>query len=507
VSEAIAASEDAGWRSPGARLILLALVLTAARLAAAGAIHLTEDEAYYRLWAQHLQFGYFDHPPMIAWWIRAGSLIAGDTPLGVRLLPALASGLNTWLIGDLARRLGAEPRTALRAALWYNATITVCVGGILALPDAPASLFWTLTLWCLARAWPGMRPGWWAAAGVAAGLAVLSKYSALFLAPGVVLWLLLTPGGPAALRRPGPWLAAALAGGLFAVNVAWNAGHHWESFDKQFGRVAPQGLEPAHLAEFLAAQFLLLTPLIAVFAGLGAWRIWRGRKSPQGQPLMLLAATSAPFLVYLMAHSLHDRVQGHWPVPLFSALAICAAVAAPQGATGLARFIRTLTPSIGYAIGAATLLIVALPTPALFGPRDPLLAVRGWPQFARDIEAVRLRAGAAWVGTESYGVYSQLSYENAIRAPLLEVIERDRYRRDAGQIPDFTHPGLIVDISRRMKVQDVGRCFAQVTPVAELGRAGGTSKNQRYSAYLVSQPKREVWGRGCPEEIRPGVWR
>src|SRR6185503_14028638 len=96
----------------GRGILLLALGLTALRLAAAGTIHLTEDEAYYRLWAQHLQLGYLDHPQMIAWWIRAGELVAGDTPLGVRLLPALATGITTWLVGDLARRLGLSAPTA-----------------------------------------------------------------------------------------------------------------------------------------------------------------------------------------------------------------------------------------------------------------------------------------------------------------------------------------------------------------------------------------------------------
>ena len=198
---------------------------------------------------------------MVAWWIRLGTLVCGDTPLGVRLAPALASGLNTWLIGDLAlvlgaRAVGAQPRTAFRAALWYNATITVCLGAMLAIPDAPASLFWTITLCCLARTRPeaadeDARTGWWLAAGLAAGLAVMSKYSALFLAPGVLLWLAVTPGGWKALRRPGPWLAAAIAIAVFAPNVIWNAQNHWESFTKQFGRVAPHGMSPAHVAEFL----------------------------------------------------------------------------------------------------------------------------------------------------------------------------------------------------------------------------------------------------------------
>ena len=499
---------DAGRAFDSRRAILwLALGLTLIRLVAGASIHLTEDEAYYRLWAQHLQLGYFDHPPMVAWWIRLGSLICGDTPLGVRLVPALAAGLNTWLIGDLARTLGASPRTAFRAALWYNATITVCLGAMLAIPDAPASLFWTITLCCLARTRPELgepRTGWWLAAGLAAGLAVMSKYSALFLAPGVLLWLAATPGGLKSLRRPGPWLAAVVAVAVFSPNVIWNAQNHWESFSKQFGRVAPEGFSPAHVAEFLAAQFLLLTPAIAILAGMGVARGWKG--GPVN--LRLPIAASAPFAAYLLLHSLHDRVQGHWPVPLFGALAICAAVAADGlGERRWADWVRRLTPVPGFATLAAVLAILALPAPGTIARYDPMLQLRGWPGFARAIEAERIRAGAAWVGTQSYGVYSQLEFEGGIHAPLLQVTDRDRYWKAGATVPDFTRPGLIVDLSRRLKVEDVHRCFTGVTPVAEINRAGSPRKNEHYSAYLVSGPKRDVWLVGCPVQIHPGVWR
>jgi 4-amino-4-deoxy-L-arabinose transferase-like glycosyltransferase len=498
-------------RSPalgsGRGVLLLALALTALRLAAAGAIHLTEDEAYYRLWAQHLQLGYLDHPPMIAWWIRAGETIAGDTPLGVRLLPVLGSGLSTWLIGDLARRLGAQPGAAFRAGLWYNATLTVCVGGMLAIPDAPASLFWMLTLWTLARFREQRRAAWWLAAGLAAGLAVLSKYSGLFLAPGVLLWLLLVPGGRAELRKPGPWAAAVVAGLAFAANVAWNSQHHWLTFVKQFGRVAPHGFSPGLLVEFLGGQFLLFTPLMAAYAIKGVGRGWRTRSDPGAVQLVLPLATSAPFAAYLLLHSLHDRVQAHWPAPLFGALAICAAVAAEgSGETRAGRLTRGLAPALGFAAGAAAFVLMALPAPTVLGRFDPTLALRGWPQFATDVEQLRARTGAAWVGTESYGVYSQLKAEGRISAPLLEVVERDRYW-SSDPHPDFTRPGLIVDISRRMKAQDVLRCFTAVAPAGELARADGLGRNQRYTAFLVSGPRRDVWTRGCPDQISPGVWR
>ncbi|MFI4964777.1 MAG: ArnT family glycosyltransferase [Caulobacterales bacterium] len=500
-------SRSAAW-GPGRSVLLLALGLTALRLVAAGSIHLTEDEAYYRLWAQHLQLGYLDHPPMTAWWIRAGVTAFGDTPLGVRLVAVLASGLTTWLIGDLAARLGAGPRTAFRAALWYNATLTVCLGGMLAIPDTPASLFWTLTLWTLARFWASRRAAWWLAAGGAAGLAVMSKYSGLFLAPGVLLWLLLIPGGRDELKKPGPWSAVAIAALVFAPNVAWNAQHHWITFAKQFGRVAPHGLALAHVGDFIGVQILLFTPLMAVFAALGARQGWRERaQAPQVQ-LVLPVATSAPFAAYLLLHSLHDRVQGHWPVPLFGALAICAAVAAGRfGTTRRARALRALAPAVGYVAAATAFAVMALPSPNFLGGLDPTLPLRGWPQFARDVEQRRVATGAAWVGTQSYGVFSQLDDEHRTAAPLLQVVDRDRYWADDPGRPDFSRPGLIVDLSRRLIRDNILRCFTKVEPAGELTRAGGLTRNQRYSAFLVSGPRRDVWIQGCPDEVSPGVWR
>ena len=69
------------------------------------------------------------------------------------------------------------------------------------------------------------------------------------------------------LRTPWPWLAAVIAAGVFSLNVAWNAEHHWATFAKQFGRVGAGRFAPRYLGELLGAQFLLLNPLVVVLAG------------------------------------------------------------------------------------------------------------------------------------------------------------------------------------------------------------------------------------------------
>jgi 4-amino-4-deoxy-L-arabinose transferase-like glycosyltransferase len=472
------------------------IALLAARIGLAGAVHLTEDEAYYRLWAQAPALGYYDHPPMVAWWIWLGVRLAGDNPLGVRLLPILACAATTALIYDLARLAGAERATAARAGLWYNATLLVAAGGFLAVPDSPAALFWVLSLWAAFRAMrdggeSGAAAAWWLAAGAAAGLATLSKYSALFLGPGMLIWLSSTTAGRRRLRTAGPWLAMAVAAGLFALNIGWNASHHWLTFAKQFGRVTPHWFAPRYLLEFVATQALLLNPVLAAFF----LRVRRGPALAKAWPFL---ATSIPFVGYLLAHSLHDRIQAHWPAPVYPALALCAAFAA-DGASGAWRVARVAVPSFALAACASAGLYAALPLAGAPLPVDPALPVRGWSAFARTVEGLRRANGAAWVGTTSYGLAAELADEPEIDAPILQVSERERWLGlRQGAWADTGQPGLLIDLARRIDVPGLRGCFARVQPLGFVDRGPVGEKPKRYAAVIVAAPRTDVVRDGCP---------
>lgn len=462
------------------------------RLFAAGLIHLTEDEAYYRIWSLSPAFGYFDHPPMIAWWIWLGRHIAGDNALGVRLIPVLASAVSTLIVFDLARLVGAGERTAARAGVWFNATLLVGAGAMLAIPDAPASLFWQLTLWTVLKGLKGEKAwAWWIAAGATAGLACISKYSGLFLAPGVLLVLAFTERGRAQLKTPWPWCAAIIAVAIFSLNLWWNAEHHWLSFVKQFGRAAPHRLTGGFILELIAGQFLLLNPLIAIFA---VRALTRKPKWLDLDGAWLFAAFSAPFVAYLLLHSLHDRVQAHWPSPLYPAFAICAALAAdnlkPRGVFARLRF---ATPILGIGLTALALLYVMLPLESRAG--DPAHEVRGWPAFGQRVDALRAQRGAAWIGTVSYGEAAQLSATSTVKAPVIEIGERDRYAiLSHPPTADLSKPGVVIDLKRRLTLPMLGQCFANVTALGELDRT--PDRHGKYEAFLVSSPKQIVEG-GC----------
>jgi len=494
-------------RTVAVAIVLILLV----RLVFAAIIPLTEDEAYYRLWSMRLQWGYFDHPPMIAWWMALGRTLVGDTALGLRLLPVLANAAIAFLLIDTVRRLGLGERPALRAGLWLNATLLIGTGAMLAVPDAPAALFWTLSLWALTRAVendPQHPPsqarvlGWWAVAGVAAGLAVLSKYSALFLAPGILLWLCTTAENRRRLLTPGPWLAAVVAVAIFLPHVVWNAEHGWVSVIKQFGRVEPKTFDPKHLGEFLGGQYVLLNPIIAVLAAIA---VFRDRLAILKSPAALLVWSALPFLAYLVLHSLHDRVQAHWPVPVYGALVGLAAVAADRLRAG--GFWQRAVPVLGFGLAALSMILMAFP--AFDGVSGKAMRpLRGWPDFANAVQ-VQIDASeggqlpAAWVGTTSYGLAAQLASEPGITAPIVQLNDRARYDYlPPVPAPDFSRPGLVVDLPRRLTAEDLRTCFAEVEALPPIQR-NAASPNPRahvpYAVFRVARPIRSESG-GCSRD-------
>jgi 4-amino-4-deoxy-L-arabinose transferase-like glycosyltransferase len=471
--------------------VLLVLCL---RLILAGSLHLTEDEAYYRAWSQVPALGYYDHPPMIAWWIWLGRRAAGNTPLGVRLLPSLAVAAGSFLAFDLARVLGASRRTALRGMVWYNATLLVAAGGFLAIPDAPAAFFWLASLVCLARAHRAGHLIWWLGAGAAAGLATLSKYSALFLAPGVFLWLVSSPEGRRALRGSGPWVALAVAAALFSLNVGWNATHHWATFAKQFARIAPHRFAPGNLVDLAVGQALLLNPLIALFL---VRRLIR-RPAGGGEGDALLALTCLPFAVYLVIHALHDRVQAHWPSILYPALALIAAFAASgDSARSLWGRLRGAVPLFTGVVVAFALVLLVLPDLGAPLPVDPARPLRDWSGFSSALARLRMREGAAWIGTTSYGLAAQLLAEPDIGAPVLQISERERWRGLRPSGANLARPGLVVDLARRIDLAALRACFRQVDALGDLTRAAPGEKGRVYEAVLVAKPRRDILNHGC----------
>jgi 4-amino-4-deoxy-L-arabinose transferase-like glycosyltransferase len=456
--------------------------VTLARLVVAAATPLAPDEAYYWVWSKALAPGYLDHPPMIALWIRAGTWLVGDTALGIRLFGPMTAALGSVLLVRAGNDLLPGRSAGVVAAVLLNATLLCGVGSVTATPDTPLLFFWTAALWALARAFATGRGGWWLVAGAAAGLALDSKYTAALLTPAVLAWLLAVPSLRPWLRRPHPWIAAALALLLFLPVVTWNAGHGWASFVKQGGRSGDW--QPARAAQFLSeligGQIGFATPLIAVLLGGGivvaARRAWRGDPAWT----LLAALTLIPAAAFVQ-HAVGDRVQANWPSVMYPAASVAAA-----GLSG--SWVRLRAPAVGLGL-AMTVLVwlqgVAAPL-ALPMQLDPtLLRVGGWEALAVALQAAARREGAAFVVSDNYGHAALLARLLPADIPVLSIDPRWRLfdLRDATPMI-VGRTGLLLRSARRDD-SPAAADWSAITPLGLLSRSRGRMTAEAFRLYRV----------------------
>src|SRR6266853_137183 len=266
-------------------LTILALVVL--RLVAAAFTPITFDEAYYWMWSKSLAGGYYDHPPMVAFVIRLGTMIAGDTELGVRLASILLALPMSWAVYRSAAILFGGQRVAATAAILLNVTLMAAVGTLIVTPDAPLLVASSFVLFFLAKVLETGRGAWWLAVGAAVGAALLSKYTALFFGPAILIWLVAVPKLRRWLISPWPYFGGLVSLAIFSPVIVWNADHHWVSFIKQIGRARIEDYRVGFIGELVPTQVAFATPLVFILGAMGLHALaWRSEGERQARVLI-----------------------------------------------------------------------------------------------------------------------------------------------------------------------------------------------------------------------------
>ncbi len=419
----------------GVAFLLLAVGLLAIlRAVLAAQADLAEDEAYYWLWSTHLAAGYYDHPPMIAYWIRAGTAIFGKTAFGVRFVGLLSVLAGSYLLYRASFSLLGSRAAAWLAVLWLNATLLLNAASIVATPDTPLAFFATLTLFALAKLIETGRGAWWYAVGVALGLAFMSKYTAVLLLPGIFIWMIALPENRRWFAKAQPYLGALIAAVIVAPVFYWNYTHEWASFAKQ----AAHGVKdkPANallsVAEFLGGQAGLATPLIFGFCIFGSFyalvRGWK-RREPAW---LLLGASAAPVFLFFLLHAAGQKIQPNWPGFVYPAAILAGvhsfvAYAKEREVPQWAAVSFRLAPWAAIAFTAATFFQLGLGLLPLDARKDPTTRLKGWAQLGAKAAGFAQRQGAAAILTANYASTGELAFYGPRDVPVLQIDERIRY--------------------------------------------------------------------------------
>ena len=489
---------------------LTILTLVALRLVAAAWTPLTFDEAYYWMWSKHLAGGYYDHPPMVALVIRAGTMIAGDTELGVRLVSILLAIPMSYAVYRTAAILFGGQRVAATATILLNSTLMAAVGTIIVTPDSPSLVAASFVLFFLAKLLETGQGVWWLAVGVAVGCALLSKYTAMFFGPAILIWLLVVPRQRRWLLTPWPYLGAIVAFAVFSPVIIWNAEHDWVSFLKQIkGRVRIEEFRLAYIGELIPTQIAFATPLVFILAAMGLHALAR-RKVGAMPARALVNAMFWTTTVYFVWHSLHARVEADWFAPVYPAFAIAAAVAAhlvrwePRWQR-VADFCLRWAAPVGLVMFVA--LIVQANTGWLSGYRRDA-TVRsvgvGWRELADGIETVRKWTGATCVLAPDYGTTAWLAFYLPKGTCVAQRTQRIRWA-NMGEptAAELAGPLLYVDEVKPRAQLFLKDSFGRIEQVTELPRRRGPLLIETYTITLLSDPLGDVFDRSPPPELLP----
>ena len=433
--------------------ILLPVVLI--KVAIAYGLPMTGDEAYFVLWGKHLDFGYYDHPPM-AGWMMALQLLVSDHHLWLRV-----PGLVTELIIAAALYALFRPVDAIKAR-WLALLFTLSplsLINVFTLTDTGCILFAALAFVAAARGLLTQHIRWAVLAGVSLGLAFLSKYFAVFLGLGFVIFYAFA--GRRFWRHGLVLVLVAIPFGL--LNLYWNYTHCWSNLlFNLVNRNAGGGFGWQSLLAYLGMMGYVILP--PIWLALRAAQQQRSSLRANLQPVISLAATLSwtAGLGFLWV-SLSKDIGLHW-VLWFYPMVLVLLLPLP-----VARWAK-LTKIVSWvSVVHVVVLLGILYAPFSVWKSQPrvqwyLLAMTEAPAILKQArtEADELQAGAwqpAWeaasarkslgvdalvpdqpkaeraIATLSYSSASVLAYQ--VREPVMVMGEGAKYARQDDSLTDF----------------------------------------------------------------------
>ena len=302
------------------------LAALALRCWIAATFPITGDEAYFYGWGRYPDWGYYDHPPMVGWWIAALLHGVGDSTFIIRwpatLLPLALGGLIGWAVAPLGRERAAWAVLLfwLAPINWLNALITTDTP-LMLWSVASVTVLWRAELMPDARRAAALH----ALSGLLLGLAFLSKYFAVVLGLAYAAYFL---GWRRERWRSFALLVlCALPGPL--INLWWNMGHGWANIMfNAFNRNEGESFSWDKPGLYLLTWAYLLTPG-------WLWLGWRQRQTlwpalgrlgrEQG---LLTAVLLVPFAFFALL-SLKKVVGLHWVLNIYPFVFVALALAAP----------------------------------------------------------------------------------------------------------------------------------------------------------------------------------
>jgi hypothetical protein len=287
------------------------------------------DESYYWTYSQNLKWNYFDHPPMVAIWIRlsTANLLLESIEGFVRLGSVLGCAVSSWFIYKTCEVLHSQKAGFVAACLYSASFYAAVTAGLFIMPDSPQMVFFTLCLYLIALI-TTKEQNWtyWLAFGIAAGLCIMSKVHGVFIWVGLGSYILFSKR--TWLKLPQLY-SALLVSILIALPILiWNIQNNFITYKFHSKRVVINE-DPLNFIAFfgeMISQFLYNNPfnVLCILIAIAAYIKQRRLKLPA---LTIFNFIGFPLALLLLMISLFKNTAlPHWSGPAYVALIPLAAI-------------------------------------------------------------------------------------------------------------------------------------------------------------------------------------
>lgn len=286
---------------------------------------LGNDEVYYTLYAKYLDYSYFDHPPMVGWFIwlsTFGNIIHSD--FFVRLSPIIVGTVNIYLIFILGKKLRNITTGNIAALLSAGSLYISIISGLFILPDTPQSLFWLLSIYFFFKILETDQKKYLIFFGIAVGLALLSKYHAIYLWFGAGLYILLY--NRSIMKTPYLYLAVLISLFIFSPVIYWNIFSSYSGIGYHESRLGSGSILPNF--KFFFPEFfgqIFYNNPFNFFIIVASLIILAQKKVQLNPKISFLLCISIPLAITTLIMAMYNRTLPHWSGPAYFGFILIAA--------------------------------------------------------------------------------------------------------------------------------------------------------------------------------------
>jgi hypothetical protein len=443
------------------------------------------DEAYYWLWGQHLDWSYFDHPPLSAWVQAAFAAVLGDTLFALRLPALLATvGIGATIVwwARQARRAGYDVSPVVALAVFFTAPMMFIFTTIV-FPDYLALLLLIVSAALFFLVLDGIASGGAVrvvplhAAALALGLAALTKYNAALFGVALAVTILAYRPFRPLLRSPHLYLAALLSVACLLPVLWWNVANDWASFRFHLGDRVGLAVEGRVIVDRLW-NFLFNSLLgIGPFAAAAIW-VLASRRPDAGRlaswRALALGTLAAPTLFWI-GFSVLVEPAAYWNVIAYVAFLPLAVLWFPRRWVLVCHLLFGVIATVMHVVNYGVVPISRLGANA----DQEADGLYGWPQVVEAVDRQRAATGADFVVTSHYRTAALLAFFTGDRDVQAISPRPDQFDLWMDRAALAGRDAIVVTDDRHVLLDDLRGSFASLEPleVVEATRFGYPIRN------------------------------